>query len=229
VSDLSRFLPLSQRGRDDESGVSSDRRAETDAATTAVLALLTSLEPTAWSSQAQRPGWSVQDLVAHLAWRMTTERWSRARQYIALAASGPMLPRDAPRAIASRLDLGHDESIDLLRSSLARTGRRPVADLAAVVIGGFDLARSTGRDIAFAAAATGAVALAVGLSASTPVKAVARYRTMVAVDAGWSIGHGPSLRSTAADIVLFLAGRSTQAPREIDDGPLSPEETMPDA
>lgn len=234
MSDFSRHLPLSQRGRPDESGVTGDRRPETDAATRAVLVVLESLAPEAWSAPTQRPEWTVRDLAVHLAWRLSTARMTRVREYAALAASGPILPRDAPLVLATRSTLDPGSAIELLRSSLSGTGRRPLADLAEIVIGGYDLARSTRGPIAFARGATGAVALARSLTAPTPIKAVTRTRTLVAVDAGWSVGHGAELRSHAWDIVLFLDGRTATAPPErsnpdVDDPGVSRAATTPGA
>lgn len=233
MSDFSRHLPLSQRRRSDESGVTGDRRPETDAAVTLVLGLLESLAPDEWSAPTQRARWAVRDLAAHLAWRLSTARMTRIREYTTLAASGLILPHDAAHALAARSTLDPGSIVALLRSALGRTEKRPLADLAEIVIGGYDLARSTGRALAFASGATGAVALARSLTASTPIKAVIRSRTLVAVDAGWAVGHGSDLRSHAEDIVLFLVGRTTTAPPEqpAPHGPggITPGATTPDA
>lgn len=234
MSDLSRHLPLSQRRGPDESGVTGDRRPETDAAVTIVLGVLESLAPDDWSAATQRAKWTVQDVAAHLAWRLSTPRMTRIRDYTALAASGPILPRDAPHALAARSTLDPGSIVALLRSALSRTEKRPLADLAEIVIGGYDLARSTGRTVTFAAGSTGAVALARSLTAPTPIKGVIRSRRLVAVDAGWSVGYGSDLRSHAEDIVLFLVGRTTTAPPERPeprgpDGGITPGATTPDA
>lgn len=234
MSDLSRHLPLSQRGRSDESGVTGDRRPETDAAITLVLGLLESLAPDDWSATTQRAEWTVREVAAHLAWRLSTPRMTRIRDYAMLAASGPILPNDAAHALASRSTLDPGSIVALLRSALVRTEKRPLADLAEIVIGGYDLARSTGRSVTFASGSTGAVALARSLSAPTPIKGVIRSRSLVAVDAGWTVGYGSELRSHAEDIVLFLVGRTTTAPPERPDphgqgDGISPGATTPDA
>lgn len=234
MSDLSRHLPLSQRRGPDESGVTGDRRPETDAAVTLVLGVLESLAPDDWEAPTQRADWTVREIGAHLAWRLSTPRMTRIREYATLAASGPILPRDAVHALASRSTLDPGSIVALLRSALTRTEKRPLADLAEIVIGGYDLARSTGHRVTFAAGSTCAVALARSLTAPTPIKAVIRSRTLVAVDAGWSVGYGTDLRSHAEDIVLFLVGRTTTAPPERPgpQGPgngITPGATTPDA
>ncbi len=252
MSDLSRFFRVGRSLDDpDESKVSSNRSRETDAATRAVLVVLQSLSPAEWSAQTRRPGWTVLDLGVHLAWRVTTDRLARVRRYSSIVASGRILPRDAQRNVAEGSPTDLDSVIDVLRGSLGSRRRRSLADLAEVVITGYDLAASTNRSIEFSPASSGAVAVAHSLTAPTPIKAVVRSRTFIAGDAGWSVGRGKPLTSTAADIVLFLAGRSTEAPREIpltrgsngadadgpgtgpgpgpENGPVSPEETTPGA
>jgi len=63
------------------------------------------------------------------------------------------------------------------------------------------------------ARASGAVALRRALEAPTEIKAVIRGCTLAATDADWSFGHGPVLQGTAAELLLFLYGRSDTAPR----------------
>ena len=89
----------------------------------------------------------------------------------------------------------------------SRRTRRGVGDLSVAVVGGYDLAQITGLTVPIDRVASGAVALARSLTAATPVRAVIRGRTLVATDAGWTVGHGPELAGTASSIVLFLWGR----------------------
>ena len=54
----------------------------------------------------------------------------------------------------------------------------------------------------------GAVAVARALNAPLPIRAVLSDVTLVASDGEWAVGRGEHRRSTGADIVLFLYGRT---------------------
>ena len=74
MSDLSRYLPLSNRPRHDESDVTSSWNAELAEVLGTLTRALAPLPDTAWASASRRPEWSVHDVVAHLAWRLSTPR-----------------------------------------------------------------------------------------------------------------------------------------------------------
>ncbi|GAA4376264.1 hypothetical protein [Agromyces bauzanensis] len=50
-----------------------------------------------------------------------------------------------------------------------------------------------------------------------------RHRHLHATDAGWTIGHGPALVGTAHELIRFLAGIGTEAPRPARDGEIGEE------
>ncbi|GAA1968119.1 maleylpyruvate isomerase family mycothiol-dependent enzyme [Agromyces allii] len=236
MSDLSRYLPLSNRPKRDESAVTSTWNVELAEVLTALTAVLAPLPDAAWATPSRRPAWSVHDVVAHLAWRLSTsrgERWrtsarSLAEQGFSAAAAELAIARRAaasvdgtPTALVARLTelrdaaasgspgagVGDDERE---RDDTVQTG---ISALAEAVIAAADLAATLDVPIAVPERASGAVALRRALEAPTEIKAVTRGRTLAATDADWSFGHGPVLQGTSAEILLFLYGRSDTAPR----------------
>jgi len=218
LSDFSRHLPLSQRGSGDESTVTNDWRPLTGECLLAVCALLEGVTDEHWDAPGLRAGWRVRDVAADLVWRLDSGTLDRVRGALRTIFAGRGSPASGRRIIAARL--GDSDPHELLRrlrataaDRLARRGPHGVGGLRAVVVDGYDLARSLGHPVVFPSSATGAVALASALAASTPIKAVARGRALRATDAEWSVGRGPELTGTAESIILFLAGRSGRLPQ----------------
>lgn len=179
VSDLPKYLPLSQRPRRDETAVTADWSSH-------VRALLLQLADTIEPLDDER--WrSVSDAAASTVWLVTTTRLGRLR-----ARSTPAL--------------GQGEAAAALRTAAADTGKRGIAALSAAVVGTWRVAESLGLTLTVDPVASGAVALARSLSAPTPIRAVVQVRTLVATDADWRVGQGPVLETTASVIVLFLYG-----------------------
>jgi uncharacterized protein (TIGR03083 family) len=218
MSDFSRYLPLSQRGSGDESTVSNDWRPLTGECMLLVCALFDGVGDEQWDTTTLRAGWRVRDVAADLAWRLDSGPLARARRAIRAVIVGRGSSASGRRIIAAQLgESDPRELLERLRAiaadRLSLRGPHGVAGLSAVVVDGYDLARSLGRPLAFPSTATGAVALASALTASTPIKAVARGRALRATDADWTVGRGPELTGTAESIILFLAGRSGQLPQ----------------
>lgn len=218
MSDFSRYLPLSQGGSGDESTVTNDWRPLTGECLLLVCALVEGASDERWDAKSLRAGWRVRDVAADLAWRLDSSPVTRVRRVLRAVIVGHGSPVSGRRIIATRLgDSDPHEILERLRAiaadRLARRGPHGVAGLCAVLVDGYDLGRSLGRPLAFPSTATGAVALASALTASTPIKAVARGRTLRATDAGWTVGRGPDLSGTAESIILFLAGRSGKLPQ----------------
>ncbi|GAB3140455.1 maleylpyruvate isomerase mycothiol-dependent enzyme family protein [Marisediminicola antarctica] len=219
MSDFSRHLPLSQRGSGDESTVTNDWRPLTGECLMLVCTVLEGVADEGWDAPSLRAGWRVRDVAGDLAWRLDSSALDRVRRVFRAVLLGRGSPASGRRIIAARLgDSDPHEFLRQLRATatdrLARRGPHGVAGLRAAVVDGYDLARSLGRPLAFPGSATGAVALASVLAASTPIKAVARGRALRATDAGWTVGRGPELAGTAESIILFLAGRSGTLPQE---------------
>ncbi|WP_411699928.1 hypothetical protein [Conyzicola sp.] len=185
MSDVSRYLPLSQRPRRDESGVTGDWSDRTAAVLTSLAGLVDGLAPDARAA--------VQDDLARLVWRLRSTRRQRAAAAIS---------RRSPRAMS-------DDLPGVLRSLTADyPRRRPLGDLAAAVITALDIAEATHTAIDIDPVSLGAVAVARALNAPLPIRAVLRDLTLVAGDGDWSVGRGPESTAAGATIVLFLYGRT---------------------
>jgi len=218
MSDFSRYLPLSQGGSGDESAVTNDWRPLTGECLLLICTTLEDASNEQWDAPSLRAGWRVRDVAADLAWRLDSSALDRARRRLRAIRVGRGSPTGGQRDIAARLgDADPHEILGRLRAiaadRLALRGPHGVAALLAVVVDGYDLARSVDRPLAFPSTATGAVALASALTASTPIKAVAGGRALRATDAQWTVGRGPELSGTAESIILFLAGRSGKLPQ----------------
>jgi len=218
LSDFSRHLPLSQRGSGDESTVTNDWRPLTGECLLLVCTVLDGVADEQWDAPSLRAGWRLRDVAGDLAWRLDSSTLDRARGALRTILVGRGSPARGRRIIAARL--GGSDPHEFLRrlqataaDRLARRGPHGVAGLRAVVVDGYDLARSLRQPLPFPGSATGAVALASAVAASTPIKAVARGRALRATDAEWTVGRGPELTGTAESIILFLAGRSGTLPQ----------------
>jgi hypothetical protein len=214
MSDVSRYLPLSQRPRTDETGVTGDW---SDRAATALAALadrLEALPAEGWAASSGRPGWTVAEIVGALEWRLTLSPRVRARAVTRTAlarrtgarTSAEILGRERGAAAATEL-------VAALRAAAAAPPRR-LRDLALVVVATLDVDRSAPVD----PLALGAVALARSLSAPLPIRAVIRSLSLQAFDAGWSVGRGEVVRAPGAAIVLFLYGRTGVPANTMDAG-----------
>jgi len=184
MSDLPKYLPLSQRPRRDESGVSSDWSGRVSAVLTSLAALVDDLTPDAQAA--------VHDDLARLVWAL---RANRRERFVA------RMRRHEPLA----------ESVDLvgdLRALAALARRRPLGDLARSVVTALDVAQAAGTTVDIDPVSLGAVAVARALNAPLPIRAVLSGVTLVAGDADWAVGHGPETRAVGAQIVLFLYGRA---------------------
>ncbi|HEV7950205.1 MAG TPA: hypothetical protein VGP24_10590 [Glaciihabitans sp.] len=212
MSDVSKFLPLSQRGSGDESNVSGDWSSHVDASLALIAHILHTADDTSLDLPAQGTGYRVRDTVGHLVWRLSLSRRARLNAVATTMISSRCSAASAVRNFSvgagegSALQLEH--KLSALRAARASSGvRAPIGDLVCAVVDGYDIAQSLNRPIATDPVASGAVALAKSTGASTPVRAVIRGRTLVASDAQWSVGHGPALSGTAQQLVLLLAGR----------------------
>jgi hypothetical protein len=205
VSDVSRYLPLSQRPRSDESGVTGDWTARHATVLLALADRLQRLSPAEWDAASGQAGWSVRDIVGELEWRLTTTAATRARAIALRLVAHPGAPRSAARHIAHLRGAASPESlVAALRSAATSRRRRPLRDLATVVVASLDVDPALPID----RLALGAVALARSLSAPLPIRAVIRTVTLTADDGGWSVGHGRQVRAPGAHIVRFLYGRA---------------------
>ena len=213
MSEFADHLPLSQRGRFDESQVSGEWRPVTAQCLLRLVDLLETVELMAWEGHSLRAGWRVRDVVAELLWRCDSSSWELGIERFRAAFRDPLTPDpDIIRLAAAP----PSELIELLRGLSTRranrVGRRGIGDLSDVVSRGYEIARSCGRDLDLPAVATGAVCLARILSAPLSIRAAISGRSLEATDAGWTVGRGIALPAPAEQHVLFLFGRRATLP-----------------
>ena len=204
MSDVAKYLPLSQRGPEDESSVTGNWSTHVVATLGELAALLEN------SSQSDV---DVRTTVGHILWHLGRSRTQRARDLAAIMVRGRM-PRaaalrelsssaspDSPAVCASALR----ERAHLLGSSAQRSS---ISDLSVVVVDGYSIARALGASLTVDPIASGAGALARSLSAPVEVRAVLQDRALKATNAAWTVGRGRELVGTASELVLFLWGRA---------------------
>lgn len=217
MSDVSRYFPLSQRPRVDESKVSNDWRPVIAENLTRLATVLGSLSPGQWDAALPESGLTARAFTGQLLWRLASSRPVIAIDTVQVVLEGSLTPTDiAAAAILRRGGRPEADLLDDLRAAAADRGaglrRHGVSDLARVVILGYDAARASGAHIDFTGKATGAVALARYLTAPTGIRAVIRDRSMKATDHGWVIGKGKPLAAPARELIEFLYGRSREIP-----------------
>ncbi|MET0976548.1 MAG: hypothetical protein ABWX82_12850 [Leifsonia sp.] len=218
MSDVSRYLPLSQRPRHDESGVSSHWDAEVAAVLGSLVAGLRAQPTEAWQVSTLHRGWTVHMSAAFLAQQLTTPILQRLTSAAFGIAEHVFSRSAAEKATAEKAAaaLSTAEVLAILggvvEATAARTRRSGIRDLEAAVVGGLDIAIPLGLDLALPASASGAVALRRALAAPVEIKAVIRGRSLRATDADWGFGRGPELVDTAVGMLLFLYERSDVPP-----------------
>lgn len=201
MADFISHLPLSHGRSGDEPSAVGDWRPRTAAVLFGLADLLETLEPEQWLSPSLQPGatrageespTTVQQTVNHLVWRLDRTRLERL-----LPSTAPAVEREL---LVPRLRALADDQV-------AGRGSRRLGPLSDAVLHSYDIAEPLKVAAPVDAVASGAVALGRMLTAPTPIKAVLRGHSLVAVDDGWKLGSGPELRGTAASIVLWLYGR----------------------
>ena len=218
MSDVAKYLPLSQRGPEDESSVTGNWSTHVVATLGELAALLDRATPSQLDTAVQldtaaHSDSDVRTTVGHILWHLGRSRTQRARDLATMMVRGRM-PRaaalrelsssaspDSPAVCASALR----ERAHLLGSSAQRSS---ISDLSVVVVDGYSIARALGASLTVDPIASGAVALARSLSAPVEVRAVLQDRALKATDASWTVGRGRELAGTASELVLFLWGRA---------------------
>ncbi len=180
---------------------------------------LDTLTAVQWATPSLCEGWSVKDTVAHLVWRVGTPSIRMATDVVRASVAGhhanPMESLDdIARGIAD--SGGTDELRRELRAIAAEKaaghGRTNTGELVEAVVHGYDALHTLGLRLPFPPETTHRVAEASMLTAPRRVRSVLRHRTLVAEDAGWTIGNGSEIMADAASIILFLNGRKAMQP-----------------
>ncbi|HZK59214.1 MAG TPA: maleylpyruvate isomerase family mycothiol-dependent enzyme [Cryobacterium sp.] len=212
MADVAKYLPLSHRTTGDESGATSDWSGHIAATLNEIADLLAGLTPGQWESPSLCAGWRVRDVAGHIVWRIGSSNRDLVRT-AARAYLGHFVDPNRAIDVVSRAEAeaAPAELVARIRQIAAEKsagrGRRGIIELTEAVVHGYDIAHPLGLTLAVAPTASGAVALRRSLIAPTGIKAVLHGRTLVATDAGWSVGRGPARPGTAESIVLFLFGR----------------------
>ena len=183
MSDLGRFLPLSNRPRGDESAVSTDRREQIADIVTAAAHVIGQSDP------AHAPTLAV----AFLA--------TAGLQKDAAPSGAPLAPTTDPAALAT--------VAESVRAGRRRGARHLVRATRAYLV----LARDADVAPQLDPAVTGAVALTASATAPFARRAAIAGHTVQAVDHGWQFGRGPLLTGTGVQIVSFLLGVTDEPPR----------------
>ena len=205
MSDLARFLPLSNRDRGDESGAVgawAQPAAELLHAVAGVLDAQPALLPAATLRPEVTVSSDVRDLITRLGspWYV---RWARAWGAMPTPST----------TIAAIDNVALPSALHASAEALAAPGARvSIRDLGLVVAVALDLQAMHGAPVTVDPLSCGAVALDLAVRSRHPQRSLVTARTLVASDAGWRVGRGPELRSTGAAIVLFLAGRGGVPP-----------------
>jgi len=219
VADFARYLPLSQRPHGDERGVTSDRRAPTATVLREIAAALRAGGDAVWNAPAD-DGTTVAEAVANLVAgfdrppaRRALDTAQRALGMDARAAAVPAAAVEGPADAAAALDV---------RAALITERPQPtrLVELDDAVVAAILIGDALGTTIAIPPLASGAVALRRAAAAPTPIRAVISGHSLHATDASWTIGHGSVLVGTAHELIRFLAGIGSQAPRRPRDGEL---------
>ena len=183
MSDLGRFLPLSNRPRGDESAVSTDRREQIADIVTAAAHVIGQSDP------AHAPTFAV----AFLA--------TAGLEKDAAPSGAPLAPTTDPAALAT--------VAESVRAGRRRGARHLVRATRAYLV----LARDADVAPQLDPAVTGAVALSASTTAPFARRAAIAGHTVQAVDHGWQFGRGPLLTGTGVQIVSFLLGVTDEPPR----------------
>lgn len=220
MTEWSRNLPLSNRARRDESGVTGNW-SHPVATVLGALADLIAADPTRLDGPTLRDGVTLERALQELTTRM---RWSRWQRFLARVGA-----IDAPDDAVLALD--REALVSSLRVDAAdrAAGRRgsSLRDLREATVLLLDVAEAQKLAVTVAADTTGAVALDLALRVPLPRRSVVQARTLRAIDGDWQVGSGPVLPSMAAAIVLFLAERGGLPP-ELEE-PEQDDQSSPDA
>lgn len=181
----------------------------------ALIADLRQLDETAWATPSLCTGWTVHDVLAHLVNDAKTTPF----RFIAQLASA-RFDFDAlnQRGMEAERQEHPRDTLERFRAVAGRSTSAPTPAATRYVealVHGEDIRRPLGITRTYPRSA---VLEAIAHQRKTPVamgggKELAANRTLVAIDAGTTpdrpltIGHGPAVRGTAIDLLMWLSGR----------------------
>lgn len=204
MSDLSRYLPLSNRPKHDESAVTSTWNAELAEVLTSLLGALAPLPDAAWQTASRRPDWTVHDLLAHLAWRLSTPRGERWRASARSLAEQGFSGAAAELAIARRASADGSPTALISRFTRLRDAAAAAAGAAAAGAAGVAARDSSADAIDVDAAGGETVQTGIGALAEAVI---------AALDVSASLGVAIAVPERACGAVALR--RALEAPTEI--------------
>ncbi|MCR2825644.1 hypothetical protein [Microbacterium sp. zg.Y909] len=191
MSDLGRFLPLSNRPRADESAVSGDRRGQIADIVTAAAGVISQCAPERAPSLAS----------AFLAAAGLESDAAPSTPPTGTGSGTTPAPAPTPATLTT--------VAERVRGGRHRGGRHLARATRAYLV----LARDAKVAPQLGPAVTGAVALSASTTAPFARRAAIAGHTVQAVDHGWRFGRGPLLTGSAVQIVSFLLGVTDEPPR----------------
>ncbi|MCR2817114.1 hypothetical protein [Microbacterium jiangjiandongii] len=207
MSDLGRFLPLSNAPRGDESAVSGDRRGQIADIVTAAARVIAQSAP-------ERAPTLIAGFLASARLERDATR-PPARNALAPGTPAPApAPAPAVPGVAPRPAPAPDSTLlatvaERVRGGRRRGGRHLVRATRAYLV----LARDADVAPQLDPAVTGAVALSASTTAPFARRAAIAGHTVRATDDGWQFGRGPLLTGSGVQIVSFLLGVADEPPR----------------
>lgn len=201
VSDWARFLPLSNRDRAGDAAANRDWSPAAASLLHGVASVLDA-QPQLLTAPTLRTTVSTSAAVRDMLTELGAPWWIRWAQAAGAAPSPSVAVASIADAALASVVRGRANKLS------APGGRASIRDLGAVVVLALDLNAAHRCAIAVDPFLCGAVALDLTLRARQPQRSIITARTFIAVDSDWQVGRGPQLRTSAAEIVLFLAGLS---------------------
>lgn len=227
MSDIGRFLPLSQNRGANESDVTGDWTSQSAECLDAIIVMLRDLTPEQWNCLVGPEQWPVAAVIGNLVDRISAALGSPVADAVrtvvkndltgisAVDSPVQLTPQGAAamvqslRQVADKLREEPGEASRRIRwTGRAKIRRESLRVLTDIVVTGYDVADAVESEVLFPPVATGAVALARVGRAPGAIRAVVRGRTVTATDAQWSFGRGPEFAGSASAIIRFLFGRA---------------------
>lgn len=186
----------------------------------ALLKDLQSLTPRQWNSQSLCPEWDIHDVVAHTIDSAKTTRMGFVRRML---TTGFDFDRDNAQGVAKERKQEHGQTLAELAAVLTLSSTPPAAPatrLVEVFVHGEDIRRPLGLEREYPSAH---VAHALAYQVKTAVKMgggkerAAGWR-LVASDADFDRGSGPTVRGRAISLLLAVSGRPVAAQEFMGEG-----------
>lgn len=177
--------------------------------------LLADLTPEEWRAPSLCDGWTVRDVVGHLAWQEGVPHWSDLALALKARGNTDRLIHEAACQWAERPT---DQLVQEIRGRIGsrRTvpGGTRLETLIDALLHGQDISRPLDRPFHMPAGA--ARAAADQIWAIVPVfnfTATKRVRDLrfAATDTDWAVGSGPEVQAPIAEILMLLSGRPANA------------------